>query len=60
MRIYVMLTGTLFGLIALAHLWRLVGEAPHLTADPVFVLLTLAAGALSLWAWRLIRRAPKS
>jgi hypothetical protein len=55
MRAYVMTTGVLFGVIAVAHVWRVFEEGAGLAADPFFVLLTVAATALSLWAWRLIR-----
>lgn len=55
MRAYVMTTGVLFGLIAVAHVWRVFEEGTGLATDPFFLLLTVAAAALSLWAWRLIR-----
>jgi hypothetical protein len=55
MRAYVMTTGVLFGLIAVAHVWRAFEEGAGLATDPFFVLLTVAAAALSVWAWRLIR-----
>ncbi len=55
MRAYVMTTGVLFGLIAVAHVWRVFEEGAGLATDPVFILLTVAAAVLSLWAWRLIR-----
>jgi hypothetical protein len=55
MRAYVMTTGVLFGLIAVAHVWRVFEEGAGLAADPFFILLTVAAAALCLWAWRLIR-----
>ena len=55
MRAYVMTTGVLFGLITLAHVWRVFEEGRGLATDPSFILLTIAAAALSLWAWRLIR-----
>lgn len=55
MRAYVMTTGVLFGLIAVAHVWRVFKEGTGLAGDPFFILLTVAAAALSLWAWRLIR-----
>lgn len=54
MKAYVMTTGGVFGLIALAHVLRIVAEGPRLATDPFFVLLTLLAGGLSLWAWRLL------
>jgi hypothetical protein len=60
MRAYVMTTGVLFGLIAIAHVWRVVEEGAGLAADPFFVLLTVAAAALCLWAWRLIRRSTRA
>ena len=50
-----MTTGVLFGLITLAHVWRVFEEGRGLATDPSFILLTIAAAALSLWAWRLIR-----
>ncbi len=55
MKAYVMTTGALFGLLTLAHLWRIVEEGRHLATDPWYVLITLVAAALSLWAWRLLR-----
>jgi hypothetical protein len=55
MKAYVMTTGVLFGLIAMAHVWRVFVEGPGLAADPWFILLTVAAAALCLWAWRLMR-----
>ena len=55
MKAYVMTTGVVFGLITLAHLLRVVEEGPHLARDPFFVVLTVLAAALSLWAWRVLR-----
>jgi hypothetical protein len=55
MKAYVMTTGAVFGLITLAHLGRVVEEGPRLVADPFFMLLTIAAAALCLWALRLLR-----
>ena len=55
MKAYVMTTGAVFGLITLAHLLRMIAEGPHLVADPWFVLLTIAAASLCVWAWRLLR-----
>jgi hypothetical protein len=54
MKTYVITTGTVFGLITLAHIWRLVAEQPRLATDPWFVLITVIAAALSIWAWRLV------
>ena len=53
MKTYVVITGAIFGLLTLAHLWRMVEEGSHLATDPLFVLVTLASGALCLWACRI-------
>jgi hypothetical protein len=59
MKIYITITGAVFGLIALAHIWRAIAEGPNLATDPVFIILTLAAAALCLWAVRLLWRWPR-
>ena len=56
MKAYLVTTGTVFGLIVLAHVWRAIVEGPSVGTDPVFVVLTLAAAGLSIWAWRLLGR----
>lgn len=60
MTAYVKTTGAVFGLITLAHLLRIIAEGPRLAADPLFVLLTVAAAALCLWAGRLLWPAARS
>ena len=55
MKAYVMTTGAVFGLLTLAHVWRVIVEGPHMATDPFFIVITVAAAALSLWAWRLLR-----
>jgi hypothetical protein len=55
MKAYVMITGAVFGLIALAHVLRVIAEGPHLMTETWFVVLTVAAAALCLWSWRLLR-----
>jgi len=59
MRVYVMTTGSVFGLLVIAHLWRAIEEGAHVATDPVYVLITAAAAALCLWAWRLLRLTPR-
>lgn len=54
MKAYVMTTGAVFGLIALAHVWRVLAEGTRLAMEPWFVLLTVIAAALCLWACRLL------
>jgi hypothetical protein len=55
-----MTTGAVFGLLTLAHIWRVIEEGPHLAAQPWYVLITVAAAALCLWALRLLWRSPRS
>ena len=55
MKAYVTTTGIIFALLTVAHVWRVFEEGRHLARDPFFVLVTLAAAALCLWAWRLLR-----
>jgi hypothetical protein len=55
MKAYIITTGAIFGLITLAHFWR-IAEEPHLAKDPFFLVLTVAAAALCVWAWRVLRR----
>jgi len=59
MRAYVMITGVIFGLITLAHIWRAVEEGPRLATEPWFILLTILAAGLCVWAVRLLLR-PRS
>ena len=54
MKPYLITTGTVFGLITLAHIGRVIAEGPHLATDPLFVLLTIAAAALCVWGWYLL------
>jgi hypothetical protein len=60
MRAYLITTGLLFGVLALLHVWRMMVEWPQQGAHPVFILgmgaLVLLPGALSWWAWTLLRK----
>jgi hypothetical protein len=64
LKAYLVITGSIFGLIALAHLARTIAESQRLGSDPWFYLegpgLGLVAAALSLWAWRLLWRAVRA
>jgi hypothetical protein len=57
MKAYVMITGAVFGLLTLAHIWRVIAEKPHLAREPWYVLITAVGAALCLWAVRLLWRA---
>lgn len=64
MKAYLITTGTLFALLALAHLLRTIVEWQRLTTDPGFIVegpgIGIVAAALSLWAWSLLRRSKRS
>ena len=60
MRSYLLVTATVFGLIVVAHIWRVFAESTQVLRDPWFVILTCVAAALSIWAFRLARRAPRT
>ena len=54
MKAYVLTTGVVFGLLTLAHVWRVVAEGTQVATNPSFVLITIAAAAMSVWAFRLV------
>jgi hypothetical protein len=62
MKAYLLTTGTIFALLALAHLLRTIVEWPSLADDPWFLLhgpgIGVIAAMLCFWAWRLLRRSP--
>jgi hypothetical protein len=60
MKAYVITTGAVFGLLVVAHIWRIIEEGPALAKDPLYIIITLAAAALCLWAWRLLRLMARS
>ena len=55
MKAYLLTTGVVFALLTLAHLLRIIMEGPHLAKDPFFLLITVAAGGLCVWALWLLR-----
>ena len=64
MRAYLQISGALFGLIALAHLLRLFRHWPidlagHMVPMWASWLGLVLAGALSIWALRLLRAMPR-
>ena len=55
MKTYIITSGTIFGLITAAHVARVAAEGSRLATEPFFVLTTLVAAGLSVWALRLVR-----
>ena len=60
MKPYLITTGIIFALIALAHVARMIVEPGHMLREPFFHALTLLAVGLSAWAWRLLARLPRA
>ena len=55
MKAYVVTTGTLFGLLVVAHVWRVLEEGAHVAASPMFLVTTILALGVCLWACWLLR-----
>ena len=59
MKAYLLTTGALFAVLAMAHLARTVAESSRLTTDPGFLVegpgIGILAAAIAIWAWRLLR-----
>ena len=60
MKAYLVTTGSLFGVLTVLHVWRIIEEGPQLARNPWWILITIAAAALAVWAWRLLRLAARS
>jgi hypothetical protein len=56
MKTYVVTSGTIFGLLTLAHIARIVRETSLLMQEPAYMLITVAAAAMTVWAWRVYVR----
>ena len=54
MKSYVTVTGVMFGLLAVVHVWRVLEEGMHVLTNPWWVVMTAAAAGLCLWAGRLL------
>jgi hypothetical protein len=59
MKAYVITTGAVFGLLTLAHIWRAIVER-RVATEPWWVLITLIAAALCVWAIWLLWRWPRA
>ena len=56
MKAYLITTGLVFGTIVVAHVTRVFAEGTRLLAEPDWVILTLLAAALCVWAFSLLAR----
>ena len=55
MKTYLATSGSLFGLLVVAHIVRVLVEGAHVARDPWFVLFTILPAGLAVWAFRLLR-----
>lgn len=55
MKAYLITTGTVFGLLAVLHAWRVVAESTDMARDPFFVGITIVAAGFCVWAFYLLR-----
>jgi dolichyl-phosphate-mannose--protein O-mannosyl transferase len=53
---YLMVTGAVFGLLTVAHVWRAIVESGLIAREPWFILITALSAALCIWAFTLLRR----
>jgi hypothetical protein len=60
MKAYLIITGSLFALLAATHALRLVEEFSSFSTQPWFVTamisIVIVCATLSVWAWRLLRQ----
>lgn len=54
MKAYLVVTGVVFAAIVALHVAKAIAEGPTTAKNPLFLLLTVLAAGLSLWAWRLL------
>jgi hypothetical protein len=56
MEAYVITSGAIFGLLAVAHVLRIIGEDADLVSEPFYMAITAAAAALCGWPFYVLRR----
>jgi len=59
-RCYIAATGIVFALMVVAHVARIFVEGPHILAEPIIIVTTLASLGLTIWAAVLLFRRPRA
>jgi uncharacterized membrane protein len=59
MRTYALVTGAIFALLVVVHIWRMMVESHDLASEPWYILITVVAALLSAWAFYVARRTPR-
>jgi hypothetical protein len=60
MKAYVITTGVVFALLTLMHIARMFADGARVATDPFFIIMTVAAAALTFWAWRVLKVSSRS
>lgn len=63
MKAYLGVTATIFALLTVLHVWRMLFESTSLARDPFLVSITVLSAVLCVWALRLLmatRKPPTS
>lgn len=60
MRIYVLITGLIYGIITVLHAWRVIQEGTGKLHDPWFLGFTILSVVMALWAWLILRARSKA
>ena len=60
MKAYIITSGLIFLLIAIAHVVRVAMESTRVLHEPIFLVLTILAAALSIWAFVVLRGVSRS
>jgi len=55
MKAYVIASGVVFAFITFAHILRFIAEGPRLLNEPLFIVTSLVAAGLTVWAWTVSR-----
>ncbi len=50
MKAYIVTTGAAFGLLALAHIARILREGAHLITEPLLLVTTVGSASICAWA----------
>jgi hypothetical protein len=59
MKAYLAVTATIFAILTVLHIWRILFESAALARDPVLVSITILSAVLCIWAVRLLMNARK-
>ena len=59
MKCYIAVSGTIFALLVVMHIWRASVEGAGILKQPFFIIPTVLAAGMAIWAWRVYRKLPK-